>query len=355
MRLGLGAGAWSLAALVATVNAACINFHPPPPPIPPSRAGDAPAEAWERGTARGVSAPMVVTGGRVILASANRHLMAVSLDSARTLWDQHLPGDGGSGVLLDGDLLLVGTGRPGGKVMAVTPDGHARWRTSTGNVTAPLGVADGLVLAMTDDGEVAALDRRSGHLRWRRFVGPSRTAPRAAGRGHILVATLDSLLLLRSDSGIVTARRTTPGVVLGGWIEAGSWLVGGSTDSAVVALDAGSLATAWRVHVDAPVTGPIAASADTIWAATRIGSLYRIVQGAATRIARLDWPLTSGVTIVGQDLVVGGADGAIRGLARDGSERWRVRVWPAVDVSPVELPDGFVAVGGDGDLHRFTR
>jgi outer membrane protein assembly factor BamB len=61
------------------------------------------------------------------------------------------------------------------------------------------------------------------------------------------------------------------------------------------------------------------------------------------------------VTIASNQILLGGADGIIRALRTDGTEIWRVRVWRPVELGPVPLNDGVLALGGNGDLHRFRR
>ena len=101
-----------------------------------------------------------------------------------------------------------------------------------------------------------------------------------------------------------------------------------------------------------------AASGDTIYAATRRGTLYRIVTDSiarAERIVELDWPVTAPVTIVNREILLGGADGVLRALRPDGAELWRVQLWRPIELGPLPLPDGLLAIGGEGDLHRYRR
>lgn len=358
MRVRLRSGGCSLAVAMVTVNAACINFHPAPPPIPPAAAGEAPGETWRQDGIRGARAPLALTRSLVLIGASNRRVVAVSRDSGDVRWTARLPGDIVGGVLANETRIFAATGRPSGRVQAISLSGGTIWRANTGRMSSPLGLVADMVAGMTSTDEVVALNAATGRVRWRRYAGPSRTAPAAAGPGRMLVTTMDSLILLETTAGRTIARRPIHGVALAGWQVLGDHLVAGFSDSSVVAIAPATLRTVWRVTTDAPVLGPVAISGDTVWAATRTGTVYQIVSGdppAVRVLATLGWPVTSGIVPVGPDLVLGGADGAIRGLNRDGTERWRVRVWPAVDVSPVELPDGFVAVGGDGDLYRFTR
>jgi hypothetical protein len=76
---------------------------------------------------------------------------------------------------------------------------------------------------------------------------------------------------------------------------------------------------------------------------------------SAQRIAELRWPVTAPVTLLGDQILLGGADGSIRALRTNGREVWRVQLWRPVEVAPVPLADGLLAIGGDGDLHRYRQ
>jgi hypothetical protein len=97
---------------------------------------------------------------------------------------------------------------------------------------------------------------------------------------------------------------------------------------------------------------------DTVYAATRRGTLYRIVADSApqaTTVVALDWPITAPVTIVNGEILLGGADGQIRALTPQGKERWRLQLWRPIELGPIALDDGLLAMGGNGDLHRYRK
>jgi hypothetical protein len=86
--------------------------------------------------------------------------------------------------------------------------------------------------------------------------------------------------------------------------------------------------------------------------------LYRLPPGEPRRaepVVELEWPVTAPVTVVGGQILLGGADGQLRALLPDGREAWRVQLRRPVEVGPVPLDDGIVAAGGEGDLHRYRR
>jgi len=216
----------------------------------------------------------------------------------------------------------------------------------------------GVLVALTQRGEVLGIDPARGKIRWRRVLGVARTAAVEAGSDGALVATTDSLFRLQTSDGRITHRAVSPGTVVSSWLPYGGGLVAGTTDSQVVSIRPQDLGRNWTRRVDAPVLGSPGVLEDTLYLATRSGTLYRIDPGpepTLKALVRLDWPVTSPVTVSNRQILVGGADGIIRALRTDGTEVWRVRVWRPVELAPVPLSDGVLALGGNGDLHRFRQ
>jgi outer membrane protein assembly factor BamB len=263
------------------------------------------------------------------------------------------------GVLLSGDTVFVASSRPEGRVHALDrANGKKIWRVSTNPIAAPLAMIGGMLVAETQRGEVLALDPATGKVRWRRRIGVARGPAIPAGAGSLLVSTTDSLFRLSLADGRITHRVPSPGTVVAAWLPHGGALVAGTADSQVVSIRPADLHRNWTLEVDAPVLGAPAAIGDTLFVATRIGGLYRIDPAAepkAERIASLGWPVTAPVTIMRGQILLGGADGTIRALRADGSEIWRVRIWRPVELGPIPLADGLLAIGGNGDLHRYRR
>jgi outer membrane protein assembly factor BamB len=180
----------------------------------------------------------------------------------------------------------------------------------------------------------------------------------AVGVDALVIATVDSLFRVVVTDGKVTHRASSPGTVLSPWVRFDGGLVAGTTDSLVFSILADDLKQQWSARLDAPVIGSPAAKGDTLFAASRRGSVYRIVPRdsvSVQRIAELRWPVTAPVTLLGDRILLGGADGSIRALRTDGREVWRVQLWRPVEVAPVPLADGLLAIGGDGDLHRYRQ
>lgn len=356
--MGLRRGALSLALLLGSVNAGCYNLRPPPAPIAATLAGDAPTPVWTARAGRRLTGVEVendvLYGGGV-----DRKVYAIDLTSGETRWFARLSGMIVGGVLVSGDTVYAASSRPEGRVYALQrATGKQIWRVSSGPVSAPLALIDGVLVAETQRGEVLGLDPATGKTRWHRRVGVARISATPAGAGGIIVATTDSLFRLGSSDGKVTHRIASPGTVLSTWLSYNGALVAGTTDSQVVSIRPSDLRSNWTVRVDAPVLASPAMLGDTLFLASRIGTLYRIDPDSAPRaeqIAALAWPVTAPVTIIERQVVLGGADGVVRALRPDGTEIWRVRIWRPVELGPVPLADGLLTVGGNGDIHRFRR
>ena len=352
-------GAFSLALLMGGVNAACVNFRPPPVPIAAAAAGQAPTRVWTAHAGRRFTPPVETEGNLLYGGSLDRKVYAISMTDGDIQWSARMPGMIVGGVLVSGDTVFVASGRPQGRVSALyRGTGKQIWRTGTPPIGAPLALIDGGLIALSERGEILSLDPNGGKVRWRHRLGVARIAAVPAGAGVLLVATTDSLYRLSSATGQVQRRAASPGAIVSAWLVRDSSLVAGTTDSQVVSLDPRELRLNWTLKVDAPVLDSPAALGDTLFLATRIGSVYRIDPGPEPKakvIAALDWPVTAPVTIADRELLLGGADGVIRALKFDGREVWRVRVWQPVELAPVTLNDGLIAVGGNGDLHRYRQ
>jgi outer membrane protein assembly factor BamB len=295
--------------------------------------------------------------GKLYGAGVDRKVYAVDLANGQVEWSQRLSGIVAGGVLVSGDTVFAASSRPEGRVYALDrATGERIWREKTGSVGAPLALSGGVLLVATQRGDLLGMGPGNGEFRWRRRLGTSRVAPLEVAEGAVVVATVDSLFLLRAKDGEVTHRARSPGTILSHWVRMRGSLIAGTTDSQVVALDPSTLKLDWSVKVDAPVLDAPAAKGDTLFVATRRGTLYRIAPGeprTADQVVALEWPVTSPVTIVGGQILLGGADGLLRALNLEGQELWRVQLWRPVELGPVALDDGILAIGGGGDLHRY--
>ncbi len=343
--------------LLGGVNAACMNYRPPPKPLTPEASAGAPTQVWSTRAGRRFTGNIALLDGTLYGAGVDRKVYAVDLTSGEVQWSQRLSGLVAGGVLVSGDTVFAASSRPDGRVYALDrTTGERFWREKTGAVGAPLALSGDVLVVPTQRGDILGMGAGNGQIRWKRRLGTSRIAPFEVGEGAVVVATVDSVFRLEASDGVVTHRTQSPGTILSHWVRMRGSLIAGTTDSQVVALDPATLALTWSVKVDAPVLDAPAAKGDTLFVVTRRGTLYRIspaVPRRAEPVVELDWPVTTPVTIVDGQILLGGADGLLRALTLDGEEVWRVQLWRPVELGPVALDDGIIAIGGAGDLHRY--
>jgi outer membrane protein assembly factor BamB len=354
-------GAFSLVLLLGSVNAACIGYRPPPESSlqTGTQSGDAPTQVWAVRTGRRLTGRIELKDGQLYGAGVDRKVYAVDLETGEVQWSSRLSGLVAGGVLVSGDTVFAASSRPQGRVYALDrATGGRHWRAKTGPVGAPLALVDGTLLVPAQRGQLLGLNPADGSVRWRRRMGMARIAPLSVGRGAVVVATVDSLYRVSAADGEVSHRAASPGTIVSPWLVHRGLLVAGTTDSQVVAVSPADLTTRWSAKVDAPVLGSPAALGDTVYVASRRGTLFRLAPGTAPspqRVVELDWPVTAPLTALDGYLLLGGADGALRALRPDGAEVWRIQLWRPVELSPVALEDGILAIGGNGDLHRYRQ
>jgi outer membrane protein assembly factor BamB len=354
-------GACSLVLLLGSVNAACSGYRPPPAATlePGAVSGAGPTQIWAARAGRRLTGRVVLKDGHLYGAGVDRKVYAVDLETGEVRWSSRLSGLVAGGVLVSGDTVFVASSRPEGRVYALDrATGKRLWRVKTGPVGAPLALVEGTLVVPVQRGQLLGLDPTDGSVHWRQRMGMARVAPVNVGAGAIVVATVDSLYRVTVADGAVSHRVPSPGAIVSPWLAYRGLLVAGTTDSQVVAISPADLTIRWSAKVDAPVLGSPAALGDTLYVASRRGTLFRLPPGdapAAQRIVALEWPVTSPLTVVDGLLLLGGADGRVRALRPDGTEAWRLQLWRPVELSPVPLEDGLLAIGGNGDLHRYRQ
>lgn len=358
-------GAWSLALLLAMVNAACGGYRP----VPEFNAGDLqepqPLEGtpltrlWRSRPVRNPSAPVAVDALNAYLGGSDRRIVAVDLGSGKTRWAVRVPGPLIGGVQVGDSLVFAATDRPGGKVHALRAEsGSEAWNTGTGYVQAPLLLMGDRVIVLTRAGRMLALDIRDGKVRWRGKLPSSKVGPVALDTETFAITSFDSIYRVRLTDGKVLNRQKAPGTIVSPWLQIGNNIVASTADSQVVALTIDSLRTAWSTRLDGPALTAPTMKGDTLFALTRTGSLYRIQGGGAPRTAQLgsaEWAATGAPAAVGPWVLAGASDGTLRAFdPTSGSEQWHTLLGRPFELAPIPLPDGsFLALGGRGDLHRI--
>lgn len=158
------------------------------------------------------------------LNQLKRHLLAVSLDDGRILWDTAVPaklpeeerirdhGFAANSVAVDADRVYAFFGKTG--VFAFNHNGKQLWQTDAGSKTNGWGTSASPVLhknlvivnASIESDSLLALDRKTGKGKWRAGgIRESWNTPlvvaAASGREELVVATRGAVLAFDPDSG----------------------------------------------------------------------------------------------------------------------------------------------------------
>jgi len=359
--------AWSLAAVLLSVNAACSGYRPVPEFDPGNIKEPHPLEGtpltrlWRSRPVRGPSAPVASDSQNIYIGGTDRRVVAVDLASGRTRWSVRVPGPLVGGVIEAGDYVFAATDQPGGKVYALRKEsGRQEWATGTGYVQTPMALDGDRLAVLTRSGQMLSINIASGKVAWKKRLPSNRVPPVVLDSGIVMVSSYAGLYLVRLRDGRVQQRRRSPATVASAWVRLGNQLIAGSGDSVVVAIAPDSLKESWRVRLDAPLLVSPVAQGDTIFCVTRVGSIYRIAPGAEPSVTRLHgagWPATGAPALIGPWLLVGGADGTLYSFNRDdGVEAWKISLGRPAELPVYLLYDGsFLAVGGSGDLHRMRQ
>jgi len=119
---------------------------------------------------------------------------------------------------LDGNVLY--TTDPAGRVSALAVDtGRDKWRVKTDEPAGAVGFGEGLVLLGTKKGEVIAMDRENGDVRWRATLSSEVLAAPSASNGVVVAQTIDGkVFALSAQDGMQlwSQQRAVPALSLHG-------------------------------------------------------------------------------------------------------------------------------------------
>lgn len=129
------------------------------------------------------------------------------------------------------------------------------WRAGVGDSELHLllpAVADGTIYAAAADGEISAVDERSGRQRWRIDAEESLSAGVGAGEGRVLVGTRKGVVLAYGTDGKPLWRTQLTSEVVGAPQAAHGMVVARSVDGRIFGLDAASGERRWEHQVLLP-------------------------------------------------------------------------------------------------------
>ncbi len=318
-----------------------------------------PQPLWRTRAGRSVRGAIAIGTSVVAVGTTDRVVVLLERATGKVLWRRRVSGTVAGGPLIAGSHVFVATQAvPDGRVFALElRTGKIAWAVHTPGVTAPLALADSLVIAVTDAGDVLGLAAVSGQKRWSRTLGRAARATPVPTPDGIVVATLgDSLFLLDAATGAVHARLSTPGTVLGTPASDGRHLFFGTTAGHLVAVALATCTVAWDRAVDGAVYGAVALQGDTLIALTGDGTLWRVPvdSPASARHVALGIPATAGPTPIAGGVLVAGITGEVVLVdAASDSVRWRLRRRAPIEEPPLVRDRQLFLVSGGGTVEAL--
>jgi outer membrane protein assembly factor BamB len=327
--------------------------------------------------------PFVLERAEVVEPPAQ---MPAATPTLGPLWVRDLGSPIWAGVAVAGGVLYVGT--DGGRLFAIDAEsGDVLWRADTGGaIRARPVLSGGTLFVPSDDGQLYALAESDGRRLFTtrlQAAAVSRIAPGSAGSRYAHYASsaacADGAVFIASHEGNVFAldartgaerwRFGTGDLVTSTPVVDGGRVVVSSFDGHVYALDAENGSELWRFDTEAPVPSSPAVAGDLIVVGSRSYELFAL--DAATGQPRwrhyvwYSW-IESSAVVRGDTVAFGSSDAQLL-FALDlesGGERWRFDTAGSVWSEPVWTEDTVVVgtvgvadymVAHRGGLHGVDR
>jgi outer membrane protein assembly factor BamB len=306
----------------------------------------APQVAWDVNAGSGMRGTLVLLDSTVLTATTNRQMLAFHRRSGQRHWDQRFNNAVTSTVLYDRNTIYVATDEYDGAIFALNiARGRDRWKRTIGPVRFTPLLENGVIYAGTDGGAVAALHTENGAIIWRVGLRGGLTETLVSvGSALVAFTNTDSVFALRKVDGGLVARAHLQGTPSAAPALHGTTIIVPTQDTAIVAIDANTLAVLWRARVSAPVlTAPVVTADGSAYAAARDGALYRIAEGRVEKIAQLEHAIAGSLTLARGHLLLGSYDGTLLAVSLDGQVVWKYNFNDSV-VAPVAVGDQSIYV-----------
>ena len=308
----------------------------------------APRIDWRKGYGRGIAVALQVHAPLLIATTTGRTVVAINAETGMQYWSRTFSGPIAGSALRRNDRAYVATGGRENRIHAITlPRGRRIWssrRIGPFRVE-PVLLEDRLV-AVTENGIVAALGESDGALLWRTALGAPPAAPPVPHEASVFIATVrDSLYRIRTADGQVTGRVALPGTASAPALIRDGHLILPVFPNHVVTVDLERFAVSEPVALDAPVlAAPVPAGAG-VALLTRDARVYRLEAGGRTvrLIADLGGSASASFAGIGTNFAVGRLDGALFFLDPAGRLLWRQDFDDSI-AAPVAAADGVLFV-----------
>jgi outer membrane protein assembly factor BamB len=306
---------------------------------------------WSRGMGSLIEFPAVVDDGVAYIGNARATVRAISMRFGKVLWRRDTPGGKmASSPAVVGDSIVFHT-MNGWVVVLDRATGRVRWRWYVGSpVESSPVVGHGVDYFGAWNGRLYALDLRRHRLRWSRWLGAKITSSAALSGGSLFIGDYGGRLwALRAATGGTRWVGGVNGRIYGTPAVAGGRVfVPSSTGGTLTAFSTGGRYL-WRV-----ATGAYVYSSPATWGGrVFFGSYNGVLYGVSAATGRILWEAGAGGPISGAAVVVDG-------VAYAGSFAHRI-IGVDIRTGRVLLQFGhghYVPVSGNGMrllLHGYSR
>ena len=212
----------------------------------------------------------------------------------------------------------------GGELVAISlNEGTVTWKVELTTALTPA-TGDGLVFA-AGEGEVIALDQRSGRTLWRTPLGSAVAAPLYWDSGSLVASTdAGELVSLHPGDGRVLWRNALGSPLVVAPTPSGQRLYVALRDGRLAALDLDAGTTIWTHQLAEPVTGVLALEDQVL-----VGTRANVLHSFDLARARIRWTQRAGGDIAGAPIAddkliyFAAFDNVLRALdRRNGHLRW---------------------------------
>jgi outer membrane protein assembly factor BamB len=305
-------------------------------------------EVWRTELGAGLHAPVIVSRGLILAATASRMVAALDAESGEHYWERRLDGPLPGGLVHDRSTLFVVSDTRTGRAYAMALHrGQRQWMRRVGGSSFPPLLVGDTLFVTNHARQVVALRTADGRDLWRARLGAAaRSTPVAAGSWLLVSTVQDSLYLMARGTGRIEGRIGLPATVSAPPALRGDTVVLPLHSGELLALRVADLTELWRVQLDAPIlAAPIAAPDGSWYALTRAATVWRVAaDGAgAEPVIALGGAARASLTLARERLIVGRLDGTLYVIGLDGTIHWQRRYRDSI-VAPATVADGAVYI-----------
>jgi outer membrane protein assembly factor BamB len=281
-----------------------------------------------------LGAGITIANHRVYAAGHGGEVVALDLDTGRTVWHARTKAPLSGGTAASADLVVAGSSD--GQVFAFNAvNGQLRWKVRVnGELLAPAAIALKLIVVRAVDGKLHGLSAEDGHELWVQ----EQAVPRLSLRGTARPVIIGDVVLCGFDNGKVMAVNAGDGTV--------QW-------EAQVTPPHGRTELERLVDIDSSV----AVSGHDVYAVGFQGKVAMLALDTGQVWWSHDTSSYRGLILDEETLYVSDADGQVVALkARTGAEVWRQPVLLHRGLSALALMDDSIVVGDfQGYVHWIDK